>query len=192
MGKSFEDIKQKVLSVIKQSSVPEDFEHSTNTLKWVMHLYPEADLPLQIAALAHDIDRADACLKVQSGNFDNYDAFKNAHAKRSSEILNKILEELGIEISVSRNACRLVEKHEFGGDKLSDILKTADSISFFDINLPHYFKREGLEETRKRCEWGLNRLDSDALEIVSKLRYEDQALNQLMGESIAGFPKARL
>lgn len=43
----------------------------------------------------------------------------------------------------------LVLKHELGGDKETDILMDADSISFFEGNLPTYLKDNG-GQTRKR------------------------------------------
>ena len=35
---------------------------------------------------------------------------------------------------------RLVEVHEVGGDPRSDLLKDADSISYFDVNLQPIYK----------------------------------------------------
>ena len=51
--------KQKIHTIISKSSVPEDPAHAENTLKWLLKLKPNANEALCIAALAHDIDRAD-------------------------------------------------------------------------------------------------------------------------------------
>jgi hypothetical protein len=78
---------------------------------------------------------------------------------------------------------RLVCAHEVGGDPRSNLLKDADSLSYFDVNLPRYFEREGWEETRRRCAWGYQRLSGRARSIAAGLELGDP-LGQLMNESI--------
>ena len=73
---SIECAKRKIRSVISKSGVPEDPVHAENVLEWVLKLKPDADEALQIAALAHDIDRADERRKVWRSNFNDYNAFK--------------------------------------------------------------------------------------------------------------------
>ena len=58
-------VKRKIEEVIKGSSVPEDPIHSKNTLEWLLKLKPDADESLKIAALGHDIERADEKQKVR-------------------------------------------------------------------------------------------------------------------------------
>jgi hypothetical protein len=81
-------------------------------------------------------------------------------------------------------ACRLVEVHEVGGDSRSDLLKDADSISYFDVNLPLYYQREGWQETKRRSSWGYRRLSARARELVNKTCYQDETLMQLLREVI--------
>ena len=50
--------------------------HAENTLKWVLYLKLDANDALQIAALAHDIDRANESRKTLRSDFSDYDAFK--------------------------------------------------------------------------------------------------------------------
>jgi hypothetical protein len=57
--------------------------------------------------------------------------------------------------ALTREVHRLVCFHEAGGDPRSDLLRDADGISFFEVNLPHYFERNGGEETRRRLRVGL-------------------------------------
>ncbi len=56
--KKNECAKKKIEKIIKNSLVTEDPIHSKNTLEWLLKLKPDADEALQIAALAHDIERA--------------------------------------------------------------------------------------------------------------------------------------
>jgi hypothetical protein len=181
---SLERVAQRIQEVIAGSTVPEDPDHSLNTLGWLLTLDPTADAALRIAALGHDIDRAVEDRKVRRADFADYDAFKAKHARNSANILGEILHECGVgDDALRREIDRLVCAHEVGGDPRSDLLKDADSLSYFDVNLPRYFEREGWEETRRRCAWGYLRLSGRARSIAAGLELGDP-LRQLMDESI--------
>ena len=174
----------RISEVISGSTVPEDPRHATNTLEWLMRLDPNSDAALQIAALGHDIDRAVSARKVQRVDFDDYDDFKAAHARNSADILREILHECGVsDAALTQEVHHLVCAHEVGGDPRSELLKDADSISYFDVNLPLYFAREGWDETLRRCTWGYLRLSARARSIVAGLKF-DEPLGKLMNESI--------
>ena len=191
--RSIECAKQKIRLVVGGSRVPEDSRHADNTLEWLLRLEPHADDALQLAALAHDIDRAIVELKVKRAGFDDYDAFKAAHARNGAEILRPILTECGVERHIVDEACRLVEVHEVGGDFRSDLLKDADSISYFDVNLPFYYRREGWNEAKRRSSWGYRRLSPRAKEIVRHIVHEEEApmrlLREVIQESVNPDPK---
>jgi len=155
---SVERTKQKIRAVVGGSSVPEDPPHAENTLEWLLRLKPDADEALQIAALGHDIDRAVEAYKVQRSDFADYDAFKAAHARNGAIILKAIMDECGVPEDIAEEVYQLVCHHEVGGDPRSDLLKNADSISYFDVNLPLYYERNGWQETLRRCLWGYRRL----------------------------------
>ena len=144
-------VKKKIEEIIKKSSVPEDLIHSKNTLEWLLKLDPDADEALKIAALGHDIERAIEGRKVKRKDFKNYDEFKDAHASNSAKIMMEIMKECGVSKRLADDIFSPVRYHETGNTKRIDILRDADSISFFDVNLPHYFIRTGAEETKKRC-----------------------------------------
>ena len=182
---SIDCAKQQIRTIISKSSVPEDPMHSDNVLKWLLKLKPDADEALQIAALAHDIDRADDQAKIKQANFHDYDQFKAAHAHHSAKILKQILHKCQVEQSIIDNACQLVEQHEVGGDPRSDLLKDADSISYFEVNMPLYFQREGYEETLKRCIWGYHRLSPKMKEVCQSLSYSHDVLNKILKETVS-------
>ena len=175
---------QKILSIIAKSKLPEDLPHAQNTLEWLLKLESKADLSLQLAALAHDIDRADGKTKVERSDYKDYDSFKYAHAHHGAEILRRILEECKVEQSIIEESCRLVCLHEIGGDRRSNLLMYADSISFFEINLLYYYQREGWQETLRRSIWGYKRLPQKMKEFVKKMSYNDDALTNLLGKTI--------
>lgn len=176
--------KQKIYAIISKSGVPEDPIHAENVLEWLLKLKSDADEALQIAALAHDIDRSDERTKIQRSDFNDYNLFKAAHANNSAKILKDILHKCQVEQSVVDEACRLVERHEIGGDPRSDLLKDADSISYFEVNMPLYFQREGYEETLKRCIWGYHRLSPKMKEICQNITYPHHSLVKVLKEAI--------
>jgi len=92
--------KQKIRAIISKSGVPEDPIYAENVLEWLLKLKPDADEALQIATLAHDIDRADERRKVRRYNFNDYNEFKAAHANNSAKILKEILHECHVEQSI--------------------------------------------------------------------------------------------
>ncbi len=181
---SIDCAKQKIRAVIAGSRVPEDPHHADNTVEWLLRLEPDAGEALQLAALAHDIDRAIGEIKVRRADFNDYDAFKASHARHGAELLRPILTACGVARDIVDEACRLVAGHEVGGDPDSDLLKDADSISYFDVNLPLYYQREGWGETKRRSLWGYRRLSARARKIVENIGYEEEGMIRLLREVI--------
>lgn len=176
--------KENIRAIIAGSRVPEDPRHADNTLYWLLRLQPDAGNGLQLAALAHDIDRACEETKVRRADFDDYDVFKAAHARHSAEILHPILNACDVARDIVDEVCRLVEVHEVGGDAGSDLLKDADGISYFDVNLPLYYQREGWAASKQRSLWGYRRLSARAKKIVENIGYEEDAMIRLLREVI--------
>ncbi len=173
-------VKQKIEKVIKGSTVPEDPIHSKNTLEWLLKLLPDASESLKIAALGHDIERAIEKRKVRRRDYIDYDAFKDAHALNSANILTETLQSCNIDKIMIDEVFYLVRHHEIGGSTLVDVLKDADSISYFDVNLPHYFLRNTLQETKRRCSWGYKRLSEKGKIIVANLNYQNKEITSLL------------
>ena len=122
--------------------------------------------------------------KCVAATINDYEAFKAAHARNGANILRAILEECGVAKPTADEACRLVVRHEVGGDYRSDLLKDADSISYFEVNMPFYYEREGWEETKRRSIWGYRRLSARGREIANSMTYDDEALTRLLEETI--------
>lgn len=181
---SMESAKRRIRATIAASRIPEDPLHAENTLEWVLRLDPKAGQALQIAALAHDIDRAVETRKVRRSDYGDYDVFKAAHARNGAKILREILDECGVAKPAADETCRLVTRHEVGGDHGCDVLRDADSISYFEVNMAFYYEREGWEETKRRCIWGYRRLSAGTKEHVKSITYEDEALTRLLNEAI--------
>ncbi len=178
--KSIEFTKQKIREIVARSTVPEDPVHSRNTLAWLLKLKPDADNALQIAALGHDIERALTERKILRTDFANYDKFKVAHARNSAEILKEIMLECGVQDHIIKEVYHLVCSHETGGGQRADLIRDADSISFFEVNLPLYFKRNTFEETKRRCIWGYKRLSAKVKPLVLTISYCNRELAALV------------
>lgn len=174
--------KKKIRAVIGGSKVPEDPRHAENTLDWLLKLKPAADEALQIAALGHDIERALEVREVKRADYSDYEIFKAAHARMSAEILGGIMKDCGVPPDMASEVYLLVYRHEIGGDPRADLIKNVDSISYFHVNMPLYYQREGREETKRRCIWGYGRLSARGKKIIESMTYSDEKLTKLLQE----------
>jgi len=180
------EIELEIEKFISKSEVPEDQPHSKNTKDWVIKLFPEADFALQIAALGHDIERSIKEKKIRREEYSDYNKFKEAHSHNSAKIMKKILQKYKTDPNIIDKVTYLIKNHEFGGNPEADILKNADSISFFDVNLQRYFLRNTKEETYFRIKWGFEKLSKRARSIVNKFRYDNIELDTLFRNVIRG------
>ena len=181
---SIECTKTRIRAVVAGSLVPEDPGHAENTLEWLLKLKPNADEALQIAALGHDIERSLDDRKVKQADFADYDTFKAAHARNSAEILREIMEDCGVPQDLASEVYWLVCRHEAGGDPRADLIKDADSISFFEVNLPLYYNRHSRKEVLQRCVWGYRRLSERMQQVAQTLSYDNAELDALLKEAI--------
>jgi len=177
---SIDCVKKKIDGIIEKSLVPEDPIHAKNTLEWLLKLKPDADEALIIAALGHDIERAIEERKVRYKDYKSYDEFKKAHALNSAKILKEIMEECNVRKELVEDVFFLVSRHEIGDDKRVDVLRDADSISFFHVNLPYYFIRNGMDETKRRCLWGYRKLSDNLKGVVAEFDYQNKELELLV------------
>jgi len=69
-------------------------------------------------------------------------------------------------------------------DWLLRLKPDADGISYFHVNMPLYYQREGEEETKRRCIWGYGRLSAQVKKIVESMAYADEKLTKLLQEAI--------
>ncbi len=105
-------VTRRIEEVIAGSTVPEDPDHSRNTLKWLLVLDANADVALRIAALGHDIDRAIEARKVRRADFADYDAFKAAHARNGAAILRETMGDCSVaDDALAEEVHRLVCAH---------------------------------------------------------------------------------
>lgn len=180
MNRSIHCVNDIIRVRIAGSLVAEDPLHAENTLEWLLKLDSNVDDALKIAALGHDIERAVEDRRIRKADFHDFEAFKAAHARNSAVILDEIMLEYGVDALLAQEVHRLVALHETGGDSRSDLLKHADSLSYFEVNLPFYYQRNGWEKTLRRSLWGYARLSPDTREYLMDFSYPDSILNELL------------
>lgn len=178
----FEKIKQEIAEIIKNSPVKEDPIHSIHTLKWLMYLMPTADEAMQIAALGHDIDRAVFTKIDDESKISDYELFKKEHAVRSSKVLTDLLHKYEFKKKFIVEVDHLVKNHEVGGDKKSDVIRDADSISFFEDQLEGYLEKNGLETSIRKFRYMYERSSNEAKAIIKSLGYNNPIIEKLIKE----------
>jgi len=187
-------IENEIEDIISRSEVPEDYAHAKNVKDWVLKFRPDADWALQIAAFAHDIERALPRRKVVRSKFSSYNDFKNAHALSSAKVIQEILDKYPLSRKVKNKILSLIRNHELGQSEDSDlaILKDADSLSFFKVNLLAYAERNDESEILSRMMWGYQRLSERARQIVKEFHYENERLHEFLQRILSSEEKSIL
>jgi len=181
----FDLIKKKIEEILPRSPIKFESIHSKLTLKWLLKLNPDADEAMQIAALAHDIDRAITGITEKDlKDFSKIDEFKKEHAIRSAKFICDILEKHDYDKNIIKKVQHLVENHEEGGDNEQTTLMEADSLAYFDYNIPHYFERYGRERTKQKIQFMYKRLKDKPRKLINQIKFEDKEMKLLLKESI--------
>jgi hypothetical protein len=179
----FLEIKKEIGQIIKNSPVAEDPIHSELVLRWVLKLKPDADEGLQIAALAHDIERAMAEITDSESKQKDYTEYKKEHAARSARFIAEMLKQQGYSKEVIEKVTGLVEKHEVGGDEESDILRDADSLAYFEYNMPFYLERNGEEKTKEKIKFMYKRMSDKARALIGSMNFKSKEISELFQEA---------
>jgi len=182
---------KKVKNFVKDSFVNVGLEwqmkHFERTVYWVLKLKPVADEALLISAIAHDIERAfrkniyhENVKKSKIGFRDaNY---LNTHQKQGGKIMAKFLEKQNADKKIIQRVKMLISKHEVGGDDDQNLLKDADSLSFFENNTEYFIKKlvpiMGAEKIREKMDWMFNRISSEKAKKIAYTWYKE-AIKQL-------------
>ncbi len=165
--------------IIFSSKTPEDPSHAENTLYWLVALEPKANDLLKLSAFAHDIERAtpDRLLREQ---FSSYEAYKQAHSERGGNIARKIAMDSGFSREQANRISYLISSAEFSSeDDEVQLICDADSISFFDNNLPYYLDERGVDATKTKMRFMLERASPRAQKQIALVLKNNRKLNLL-------------
>jgi len=176
----FEKARVFVMKSFAEKGKPHQMKHFDHTVHWITILKPNADDALLIAAVSHDIERAyrkDDMLE-NYGKLDySDDRFIGPHQIRGAQIIADFLKSQGAQALLIERVSHLVSKHEVGGDEDQNILKDADSISFFECNadrfISHKVKQVGKEKVKAKFEWMFNRITTEKARDIARPMYEN-------------------
>lgn len=161
--------------------------HFKRTVYWVKQLKPDADEALLISAIAHDIERASRKpemieLKRKSGLESK--EFLRLHEERGAEIIGNFLRENSADKELIEKVKELVLRHEEGGTEEQNILKDADSLSFFENDIGHFLSKEkirdvgGIDNAINKINWMFKRISSEKAKQIAR-KWHDEAMKKL-------------
>ena len=141
---------------------------------------------LKIAAISHDIERAfrDASyekIKSSEKGFRDEDHLKY-HQEKGAKIIEEFLIKEGASTYLIERVKHLVSKHEVGGDEDQNILKDADTISFFENNINYFITKQvtvtSREKVKDKFDFMYERLSLEKAKEIVKPLYE-QSLKKI-------------
>lgn len=165
------------------SKINKEYElpHFERTVYWIKTLKPDADEALLISAFAHDIERAhrqsdvaDKKEQLKEKFIFNDPEYIGPHQERGAQIVKKFLKENNAGNPLVEKCGSLIARHEEGGSYEQNILKDADSISFFENNVGAILKnvpKVGKESVRGKLSWMFNRITSERAKEICKEWY---------------------
>lgn len=175
-------VEHRALHDCNKPLVKADLDHALDVWQWTLRLAPGASLAVQLAALFHDVERleseADARIEHRAPD---YQAFKDAHARRGADLAYEVLVRAGIDARTAERTREIVASHERRGvDPDVDLLNDADGLSFFSLNSAGYADYFGPAQTHKKIEYTLSRLGGTARMRLSRVRLREDLRRMLV------------
>jgi hypothetical protein len=178
MGKFFDKVEQFVKESFIRIGQESQIKHFERTVYWIKELNPRSDEVLLISAIAHDIERAfrtkEPPEKIIGVGFTHPESFR-PHEEKGAEIIAEFLKKNGANQTLIEEIKTLISRHEEGGNERQNLLKDADSLSFFENNIPSFLKKvgeQGKENIRKKFDWMFERISSQNAKQIAKPGYE--------------------
>lgn len=183
MSDLVERTRQWVKESLEGTGFEDQFEHLQRTAHWIKQLKPDANDALLIAALTHDIDKPFIGLekferKMKSRGGPLSEKYLEWHENRSAEAVSDFLKGEDADPKLIEEVKSLVSKHEEGGSERQDLLKDADSISWFENNVEQFTSEEmierlGREEIMEKIKWMYDRITSKKGREMAKKWFEE-------------------
>jgi len=184
MSELFNKVQKFIKEYFKEHGFERQIKHLERTVYWVKKLKPNADEAFLIAALSHDIQTASRWKELQKEisktRFIDKERLEE-HQREGARIIGKFLEKQGASSELINRVKLLVSKHEEGGTRDQNLLKDADSISFFENNIQTFLERVkdvGKEKIREKFDWMYNRITSEEVRDIVRPWYQ-KAINDL-------------
>lgn len=180
-------VKKFVIESFTNSNKVGSIDHLKRTVYWVKFLYPKASEELLVAAISHDIVRAFETpeyidqFKNMKNRFTNSKYLK-VHQDTSAKIMEEFLTTNNINKKIISTITELIKKHEVGGDIYQNILKDADSLSFFETSNKKFINmvkegKESKEKVKEKFDWMYNRITSKKAQKIALSLYTKSIKN---------------
>ena len=157
-----------------------ELPHLKRTLYWVLQLNPDADEAMQIAAYAHDIERA---FREKTDHELKHLSFKDPfflkdHPEKGAEIIGNLLSQNGAPSTLVDRVKMLISAHEVGGNDDQNILQSADTISFLEDQgkVDRFIARtkdQGKEIIKEKFQWMYERAQLPAAKKIVEPFYRE-------------------
>lgn len=139
-----------------------EYAHAIDTWQWTLRLDPEASLPVQIAALFHEVERLGSETERRAEQGGDA-ASEQAHAQEGATTMRGALEPLALPPSTLERALELVTSRETPDEDLErTLLADAEALSFFSLQSARFMDHYGREPTRQRVARTIARMSPDA------------------------------
>lgn len=154
-------------------------DHLVRTGDWLLALAPDADEPLVIAALLHDLERSIPGGPMPDMVHTPWDdvEYNRAHCERSVLVVCDWLRHEGASARFVAGVQRPIREHEFGGSPEGDTVQAADSLSFLEGSVAVVVSwveqgRCGVDKGRAKLRWMYERIRLDDARAIARPLYE--------------------
>jgi hypothetical protein len=170
-----------VISGSEKNGTKRDLKHFERTLYWLLQLKPDANEALQIAAFSHDVERVFRTSEYTGIN-NSSKGFRDGkhldhHQTAGAKIAFDFLSSKGADNTLKENVYSLISKHEVGGNDDQNLLKDADSLSFFENNIDFFLSKQvenmGKDKVKDKFDWMYKRITSVKAKNIAKKWYQD-------------------
>ena len=178
----YKKVERFVINVFSEEDDDSGIKHFLRTVYWMKILKPDIDEALLVSAIAHDIERG-------FRDHQNYNHIKKTdkgfrsdkhlthHQNEGARIIGEYLQQIGADKKFIRRVKMLISKHEVGGNEDQNLLKDADSISFFENRADHFVSKQVIETSKDKVkdkfDWMFNRISSEKARQISQPWYEE-------------------
>ncbi len=148
--------------------------HFVQALYWLNQLEPDADETLQIAAYAHDTERA--ICEYNIGVFLLDEEVLRKHQENGAKEIHRFLLKEGANPEFASKVKNLIERHEDGGTYGQNLIKDADSISYFKTNAAthaNWIDNFTREQIMAKFDWMYDRISLDKAKKIAKPFYQE-------------------
>lgn len=178
----YKTAEQFVTESFKKAGNETNLKHLIRTVYWLLQLNPNADEAMQVAALSHDIERAFRGTgdkqneRLKQKGFISEEHLEE-HQNRGAEIMADFLTKEGASSDFIAKVKHLISQHEVGGDDEQNLIKDADSLSFFENNVKHFVevqtRKTSNETVKDKFDWMYNRITLDRAKQIVRPWYDE-------------------